>query len=222
MRWYKLDFRDVWVNRDVFVNGMLVTLEMTLAVVILSALVGFVVALVRLRGTRSSKVFSRAYIEVFRNSPPLILLFLAFYVLPIVAGIGMSAIVACILALGLNAAAYMAEIFRAGIQSVEKGQIEAAYSLGLSYFQTLRKVILPQAIRVIIPPMLVEVVEVLKWSSLVSALGISDLVHNGEVLASKIFRPMEIFTVIAGMYFIVCYALSKVVGVIEKRLRRAY
>ena len=219
---YRFNFREVWVHKGLFLSGLKITLEMTLVVVILALIVGLIVALVRLRNSRASRLLSRVYIEVFRNCPPLVLLLWAFYVLPILLGLSMSAFLACAIALGLNAAAYMAEIYRSGIQSVERGQIEAGYSLGLSYPQGMRKVILPQAIRVMIPPLLVELVEVLKWSSLVSALGVADLTFTGEVLSNKIFRPMEIFTVIAGIYFVVCYALSQMVRILEKQLSKAY
>lgn len=219
---YRFNFREVWVHKGLFLGGLKMTLEMTLVVVVLGLLIGLVIALIRLSNSRISRVFSRVYIEIFRNCPPLVLLLWAFYVLPILLGIKLSAFLACAIALGLNVGAYMAEIYRSGIQSVDRGQTEAGYSLGLSYFQILRKVILPQAIRIMIPPLLVEFVEVLKWSSLVSAVGVADLTFTGEVLSNKIFRPMEIFTVIAGIYFVVCYALSQAVGIIEKRLAKAY
>jgi len=219
---YRFDFGAVWIHKGYLINGLMVTLQITVGVVVIGLFMGLVVAILNLSKFRSAKTVSRLYIEFFRNCPPLVSLLWAFYVLPVLLGFQMSRFLVCEVGLGLNVGAYMAENFRAGIQSVDRGQIEAAYSLGLSHFQTLRKVILPQAMRVILPLIMVGVVGVVKWSSLVSYLGLADLTFRGYVLSNEIFRPIEIFTTIAGIYFVVCYALASMVGILERRLGRAY
>ena len=130
----------------------------------------------------------------------------------------MVAITSCIVALGLNAAGYLAEIFRAGIQAVEKGQIEAARALGLSHFHTMAKIVLPQAIRTMLPPFVNQAIALLKNSSLVSVLGVSDLTYRAQVIATNTFRPIEIFTAAAVLYFLLCTTLSYIARFSETKL----
>jgi His/Glu/Gln/Arg/opine family amino acid ABC transporter permease subunit len=161
---------------------------------------------------------SVAYIEVFRNTPALVQLIWIYYCLPILAGINMSAVVSVTVALGLNAAAYIAEIFRAGIQSVDRGQVDAARSLGMSYLQAMRKVVLPQAFRRMIPAFVNETVALLKYSSLVSVLGVADLTYQAQVLSTTTYRPIEVFTFVAFLYFVICTVLSYLARRLELRL----
>ena len=118
--------------------------------------------------------------------------------------------------------AYNAEIFRAGIQSIERGQVEAAHSMGLSAFHTFRHVVAPQAFRRMIPPLVNESITLLKFSSLVSVLGVADLTYQAQVLATTTFRPIEIFTFIAVIYFFLCGFLAVLARMVEKRMSRAY
>jgi ABC-type amino acid transport system permease subunit len=128
------------------------------------------------------------------------------------------ALTSCIIALGLNAGGYLAEVFRAGIQTVDKGQIEAARALGLSHIQTLRKITLPQAIRTMLPPFVNQSIALLKNSSLVSVLGVADLTYRAQTVSTNTFRPIEVFTSVAALYFILCTTLSYVARFSEKRL----
>jgi His/Glu/Gln/Arg/opine family amino acid ABC transporter permease subunit len=159
------------------------------------------------------------YIEFWRNTPPLIQIIWIFYVMPIIFSIRMDAFLSCLIALGLNSSAYQAEIFRAGIQSVEKGLIEAAFSSGLSYFQIMRRIILPIAIRRMTPPFLNEFVTKIKGSSLVSVVGLTDLLYRAQALTTTSFRPIELLTSAAIIYFILCTALSYSIGIVEKKYR---
>jgi polar amino acid transport system permease protein len=151
----------------------------------------------------------------------LIQLMWVYYCLPILIGIDMSAVPSATLALGVNGAAYVAEIIRGGIQSIDRGQVEAARTLGMSHFQTMRKIVLPQALRRMIPPFVNESVSLLKFSSLVSVLGVADLTYQAQVLSTTTFRPIEIFTFIAVVYFGLCTALSFVANRLERRLARS-
>jgi len=195
---------------------------MTLAITAIALIIGLILGLIAgLCKLSKNKLFSSpaiAYIELFRNTPELVQLIWVYYCLPILFGLHMVAITSCIIALGLNAGGYLAEVFRAGIQAVDKGQIEAARTLGLSHFKTLRKITLPQAIRTMLPPFLNQSIALLKNSSLVSVLGVSDLTYRAQVIATNSFRPIEVFTAVAIIYFIVCTVLSNVVRFSEKKL----
>jgi ABC-type amino acid transport system permease subunit len=136
--------------------------------------------------------------------------------------IDINAVLASIVALAINSGAYMSEDFRAGIQAIDKGEVEASRALGMSYRQTMQKIVLPQAFRILIPPLVNHAVSLTKWSSLVSVLGVADLTYRGQYLASETFRPMEIFTAIGIVYFFITFMLSSVVKMLEKRWRLKY
>jgi polar amino acid transport system permease protein len=159
-----------------------------------------------------------AYVEVFRNTPALVQLIWVYYSLPILTGLNLSAAASCVIALAVNGAAYIAEIFRGGIHSVDPGQVEASRSLGLSYLQTMRKVVLPQAFRRMLPPFVNESVALLKFSSLASVLGVADLTYQAQVVSTTTFRPIEVFTVIALVYLVLCTFLSYCARRLELRL----
>lgn len=139
-------------------------------------------------------------------------------VLLLPAGINLSGPVSATLALAVNGGAYIAEIIRGGIQGVDRGQVEAARTLGMSYAQTMRKIVLPQAFRRMTPPFVNESVSLLKFSSLVSVLGVADLTYQAQVLSTTTFRPIEIFTFIALVYFVLCTAMSYAAWLLELRL----
>ncbi len=194
------------------------TLGITAIALAIGLVLGLIVALCR---TSKKKIFSSPatfYVELFRNTPELVQLIWIYYCLPLLFGLQMVAITSCIIALGLNAGGYLAEVFRAGIQAVDKGQIEAARAIGLSHFQTVRKITLPLAVRTMIPPFLNQSIALLKNSSLVSILGVADLTFRAQVVAVNTFRPLEIFTAVAVIYLILCTVLSNLVRFLEKRL----
>ena len=206
---------DNWVF---LVSGIQATLWVTLGALALGVVLGLPTGMARLSGRRWLYIPAVAYIEVFRNTPALVQLIWIYYCLPILTGINMSAAVSCTIALGLNAAAYIAEIFRAGIQAVDRGQVDAARSVGMSYFQTLRKVILPQAFRRMIPAFVNETVSLVKYSSLVSVLGVADLTYQAQSLSTTSYRPIEVFTFIAIVYFLICTLLSWLARRLELRM----
>jgi polar amino acid transport system permease protein len=177
-----------------------------------------VIALARLSKRKWLYMPAIAYIEVFRNTPALIQLMWVYYCLPILTGIEMSAAASATFALAVNGAAYIAEIIRGGIQSIDRGQVEAGRTLGLSHAQTMRRIVLPQAFRRMIPPFVNESVSILKFSSLVSVLGVADLTYQAQVLSTTSFRPIEIFSFIAVVYFVLCTTLSYLARRLEIRL----
>ena len=162
---------------------------------------------------------NRVYVECFRAIPILVLLLWVYYGLPVVLDIGITAFWAGVVALAISDSAFEAEIFRGGIQSISKGQIEAADSLGLSYYDKMRYVILPQAIRRILPPLGNQLVYMLKMSSLVSVIGLSELTRRANELVVTEYRPLEIYTILVLEYLILILIVSVGVRWLEKKMR---
>jgi len=215
---YTFRFDVVTSNLGFLLSGIKATLLVTVAALAVGLIIGLVVALGRMSRRRWVYAPATVYIEVFRNTPALVQLIWVYYCLPILTGINMNAPVSCTLALAVNGAAYIAEIIRGGIQGVDRGQVEAARTLGMSYAQTMRKIVLPQAFRRMIPPFVNESVSVLKFSSLVSVLGVADLTYQAQVLSTTTFRPIEIFTFLAIVYFVICTIMSYCARLLEIRL----
>ena len=215
---YKFDFEVVWRNLGFLLSGVEVTLVVTIAALSSGMVLGLFIALARMSTRRWLQAPAIAYIELFRNTPALIQLMWVYYCLPILTGLEMNAATSATLALAVNGAAYIAEIIRGGIQSIDRGQVEAARTLGMSYPQAMRKIVLPQAFRRMIPPFVNESVSILKFSSLVSVLGVADLTYQATVLSTTSFRPIEIFTFIALVYLVLCTALSYFARRLELRL----
>src|SRR5438105_4662332 len=215
---YSFQFDVVWRNLGFLLSGIELTLLVTAAALSSGLVLGLVIALGRMSKRRWIQVPAIAYIELFRNTPALIQLMWVYYCLPILTGLEMSAATSATLALAVNGAAYMAEIIRGGIQGVDRGQVEAARTLGMSYAQTMRKIVLPQAFRRMIPPFVNESVSILKFSSLVSVLGVADLTYQATVLSTTIFRPIAIFTFIALVYLVLCSTLAYLARRLELRM----
>ena len=163
-------------------------------------------------------LIARGYIEVFRGTPMLVQLLLIYFGLPSM-GIKLDAYTACVLAIGLNSAAYQAEILRGAMKSIPQTQILSAESLGLSLGQTYRYVVLPQALRVAIPALVNEFVTLIKQSSLASVIGVVELTRRGEYLVAYTFRALEVYIAVALIYFVVCSVASQATRLLERRLR---
>jgi His/Glu/Gln/Arg/opine family amino acid ABC transporter permease subunit len=215
---YKFKFDTVWDNLGFLLSGVEITVLVTLGALSSGLVLGLIVALSRMSKRKWLQLPSIAYIEVFRNTPALIQLMWVYYCLPILSGVDLGAASSATLALAVNGSAYIAEIIRGGIQSVEPGQVEAARTLGMSHGQAMRRIILPQAFRRMIPPFVNVSVSILKFSSLVSVLGVADLTYQAQVLSTTTFRPIEIFTFIALVYLVLCTALSYFARRLELRL----
>ncbi|MFB9971868.1 amino acid ABC transporter permease [Pseudoroseomonas cervicalis] len=218
---YNWDFAVVWSYRWLFVNGLWVTLAFTAAIVLLGLAVGLFSGLLRLSRLAPLRWFSQAYVELFRCTPILVQLVWFYYALPILTGIQMSATTAGVLALSLYGGAFYSEIVRGGIASIESGQSEAALALGMTPAQSMRRIVLPQAMKRMVPPLMNQSIIQLKNTSLVSVLAVPDLLYQGEAAAHDSYRPLEIYTVVAIIYFVVLFPLTLLVGRLERRLARS-
>jgi polar amino acid transport system permease protein len=198
-------------------DGILVTFQVTVMSIVLSMIIGLIAGLGRLSRNPIVNGIASLYVEIIRGIPLLVQLFYIYYALGRV--VNLPAITCAVIAMSICYGAYIAEIIRAGIESVPKGQTEAARSLGMTPFQTMRYVILPQAIKTILPPVGNECVALLKDSSLVSILAVSDLLRRGREFASQGFEYFEAYTLVALFYLIITLILSKLVGIMEDRLR---
>lgn len=182
--------------------------------------IGVVLALLRLSKNRPVSWSVALYIEVFRNTPTLVQIIWFYYVLPIVTGILFSSYVAGLLALTLNVSAYLAEIVRAGIQSVPKSQSQAGQALGMSYVLLMRRIILPQAFRNTIPPIISQLATQMKLTALVAFIAVGDLMYRSTQIVAVTFRPLEIYTAIAIIYFLLVFPLSIAGRRLERYVRR--
>ena len=199
-------------------SGVGLTLSMSIISLTASIVVGLLVALPGLSRRPWLRAFNRLYVEVFRSVPVLVMILWVYYGLPVVIGLALGPFAAGIVALTLCDSAFEAEVFRGGIQSIEKGQIEAADSLGLTYYQKMRLVILPQALRRILPPLGNQFVYMLKMSSLVSVIGLQELTRRANELTVTVYRPLEIYTVLVVEYLLLIMVASWLVRRLEKRL----
>ena len=202
--------------------GVPLTLGITFSAFLLGTVVSLPMAVIRLARTPVIDQLTFAWIEFFRTTPPLVHIIWAYYVFPIVFDMRLSAATVVIAALAANTSAQMAEIFRAGIQSIPKGQSEAATVLGLTPWQRLRSVILPQAVRLIMAPSANTLVSLLKDSSLAAIIAVPELMNRGQILSIDTFRPLEVLTLVAILYFVLTYPLALAAAALEQRSRAAF
>ncbi|OXM13180.1 amino acid ABC transporter permease [Paenibacillus herberti] len=200
-----------------FLNGAWVTLQLSFFGVLFGTLLGIVFALMRLSRVWIVRILATAYIEIIRGTPMLVQIFIIHFGLTNF-GINFSPFMSGVIALTINSAAYMAEVFRAGIQAIDKGQTEAARSLGMSRGQAMRLIVLPQAFRNMLPAIGNELIVIIKDSSLVSTIGIAELMYNARTVQSSTYIPLEPLLVAAGVYFVMTFTLSQLLNVLERRL----
>ncbi|MCP4337419.1 MAG: amino acid ABC transporter permease [Desulfobulbaceae bacterium] len=196
--------------------GLKITLQISLISLFFALIIGLVTAVFRLSNSFVARGLAVIYLETSRNTPLLIQIFFIYFVLGPM--LGLDRMVAAILALSLFEGAYASEIFRSGIQSVDRGQVEAASSLGLTTFATYRHIIIPQAIRTVLPPLTSQAISLVKDSALVSTIAIYDLTMQGQALIAESYLTFEIWFTVAAMYLSITLFLSVVVGIMEKRL----
>lgn len=199
-------------------GGLWYTISLSIIAFLISIVLGLLVALPGFSKYRWLKVLSRTYIELFRAIPLLVLLLWVYYGLPVVLDVNLDAFTASVIALAVGESAFQAEIFRAGVQSIERGQHEAAEALGLSYLRKMRHIILPQAIRRVLPPLGNQFVYVLKMSALASIIGLQELVRRASELVVNAFRPLEIYTFLFFEYLILVLIVSWLVRKLERRM----
>jgi len=205
-------------NLQFLIGGIWATLLVSLCAIGLSVVLGATIAMAGLSRRKYLNRVNRVYVELFRSVPLLVLLLWVFYGLPVIIGLQLSVFATGVLSLALSDSAFEAEVFRAGIQSVPKGQIEAAKSLGLSWAQQMRLVVLPQAIKVILPALGNQFVYVLKMSSLVSVIGLQELTRRANELNVSEYRPLEIYTLLVAEYLLLILVVSYLVRRLERRL----
>jgi His/Glu/Gln/Arg/opine family amino acid ABC transporter permease subunit len=199
-----------------FGQGLLVTFEISIVSELVGIVIGLVAGLARLSQRRIVQSVAVAYIDFFRGIPLLVTLVWIYYGVALLFGINISAFVAGVSGLGITLGAYLAEVFRSGVQAIPRGQTEAAYSLGLARRQTMRHVVLPQALRIVFPPLANSFIGMLKDSSLVAILSVTDLMRVGMIVAADTFRAFEAYTFVAVIYYIVTFITARAVSRIEK------
>ena len=206
-------------NLKFLLSGLTTTIYISVISIIISMLLGLIVAIPSLAKNKFLTFINIGYVEIVRAVPLLVLILWIYYGLPIMTGISFSPFVSGIIALAISESAFQAEIFRAGINSIKKSQWEAGSSLGLNFFKRLRLVILPQAIKNILPAIGNQFVYVLKMSSLVSIIGIGDLTRKANELVVTTYRPLEIYTFLLLEYLVLILIVSFFVRKLEKRLK---
>lgn len=202
-----------------FLNGAKFTLVLAFFTVIFGVMLGVILALMRISNSKLLKFLGTVYVEFIRGTPVLVQVYLIYYGLPSMLGLNLPDMAAGILALSINSGAYVAEIIRAGIQAVDNGQLEAARSLGMKYTTAMRYIIIPQAIKNILPALGNEFIVVIKESSIVSVIGIHELMYNADTVRGNTFRAFEPLIIAALMYFVMTFTLSKLMGKAERRLK---
>ncbi|QDS37010.1 amino acid ABC transporter permease [Brevibacillus brevis] len=204
----------------VLAQGSVVTLKITVISLFFALLIGLLFGLMSTSRSKVLRGIATAYVDFLRGTPLLVQIFFIYFGLPPVLDIKIPETTAGILALSLNAGAYLAEIFRGGILSIDKGQMEAARSLGLTHGKSMRLVILPQAVRRMIPAFVNQFIVTLKDTSLLTVIGIRELMNSGEIIISGNFRSFEIWAVVAVFYFLMIYILSLLSRSLERRFAK--
>jgi polar amino acid transport system permease protein len=207
-----------WTNLAFLMSGLWYTILLSVTAIAISSVLGLLVALPGLSKNPFLRALNRIYVEVVRAPPILVLILWVYYGLPQAADIQISVFWAGVFALALSDSAFEAEIYRAGIQSIDKGQYEAAQTISLGYFDTMRYVILPQAIRRILPAMGNQFVYMLKMSSLVSVIGMQELTRKANELVTAEYRPLEVYSVLVLEYLVLILIVSALVRWFERRL----
>lgn len=216
----QLDFLVLFEGNNLvyLLRGLWTTVSMTFLALLLSSTIGLVVGLGGMSKNKVASGLCSAYLAWFRGTPLLVQLMILYYGLAIGMRIDLSAGVAGVLGLGMYSGAYVSEIVRGAIQSIDRGQIEAGRSLGMNHWQTMRKVILPQAVRRMLPPLGNEFIALTKNSSLLSVITVSELMREANLIVSTNFRYFEIYLGVAVMYFIVNTAISRTIQFLERRM----
>jgi polar amino acid transport system permease protein len=197
--------------------GAAITIEISALSVGFGLAIGCIISIIRLTKFRLLRYLGNIYVDFIRGTPLLVQIFLVYFALPAIIGHRVDAFFAAISACSINSGAYVAEIFRGGIQSIDKGQMEAGRSLGMGWWQTMRYIILPQAFKRIIPPLGNEFIAMLKDSSLVSVIGFEELTRRGQLIIARTYASFEIWLAVALIYLLMTFVVARLVGVLERR-----
>lgn len=218
-------FAHMWAVMPALLKGAALTVQITLFSVFFGVIIGLIVCLCRISKRKWLNLPALAYIDVVRGTPLLVQILMIYFGVPSLLSallntpVQVSGLTAGIIACSINSGAYVSEIIRAGIQSIDHGQMEAARSLGMNHVQSMIHVVLPQAFRNIVPPMGNEFIVLLKDSSLLSVIGVNELMQNGKLYAASEYAHFPAYLAIAVVYLIMTFSISRIVGVIEKRMK---
>jgi polar amino acid transport system permease protein len=215
---YEWHWEVLWQSLPILLEGVRITVLASVVTMLAALVLGLVVALARMAGGPLGAL-AYVYVEFFRNSPQLMVVVWVFTVLPLVTGITLSPLLSGIVALALNVAAFVAEVYRAGITSIPAGQAQAAMALGMTRAQLYRRVLLPQAIARVIPPLGSYWVSLFKDTSLLAVIGVAELMYQGRLVSTDTYRPVEILTGVALIYYVLAYPQSLVVNYLFRRFR---
>ena len=199
------------------IEGALVTIKITALSVAFGIIIGLFAGIARISSFWPVRALAAVYVDFIRGTPLLVQIFLMYFALPVVTGMRIDPFVAAITACSVNSGAYVAEIFRAGIQSIDDGQMEAGRSLGMTWTQTMRYIIVPQAFKRVIPPLGNEFIALLKDSSLVSVIGFEELTRRGQLIIARTYGSLEIWVSVAILYLIMTLTISRLVAYLERR-----
>lgn len=212
-----MDFELIQRALPILLMGAGVTIEITAFSVAIGFFIGLFVGITRISQFKILRIMAAVYADCIRGTPLLVQIFLIYFALPMAIGQRVEPFIAAVAACGINSGAYVSEIFRAGIQAIDVGQMEAGRSLGLTWWQTMRFIILPQAFKNILPPLGNEFIAMLKDSSLVSVIGFEELTRRGQLIIAQTYGSFEIWMTVAVLYLIMTMAISRIVAFLEKR-----
>ncbi len=215
----EFDLSLVTSSLPLLIQGALVTLEITALSVGLGLVFGLLAALAQLSKFGPLRLLAKIYVDFIRGTPLLVQIFIIYFALPVIIGHRIDPFVAAVAACSINSGAYVAEIFRAGIQSIDVGQMRAGLSLGMNWSMTMRYIILPQAFKRIIPPLGNEFIAMLKDSSLVSVIGFEELTRSGQLIIAETYGSLEIWSAVAVLYLIMTLTITRLVSLLEKKFR---
>lgn len=217
---YTWSFAPIIQASDLFLWGAWITVVYTAGSIAIGLVLGLAVCFARLSGIGPLNWFAQGFQELFRCTPLLVQLLWIYYALPLLLGFDMPNWAAALLTLSLYAAAFYAEVFRGGIVSIDKGQFEAGAAIGMSGWQVMRRIVLPQAIRRMMPAFINQSVTQFKNTSLVSVISVADLTYMASIVNGQTYRPLESYTVVAVLYFVILFPMMKFADFIEYRMRR--
>ena len=200
-------------------TGAVVTVQITALSVALGVIIGLFVGVARICHVAPLRILAAVYVDFLRGTPLLVQIFLIYFALPVITGQRVDPFFAAIASCGINSGAYVAEIFRAGIQSIDAGQMEAGRSLGMTWMQTMRYIIVPQAFKRVIPPLGNEFIALLKDSSLVSVIGFEELTRRGQLIIARTYGSLEIWISVAIIYLAMTLTISRFVAYLERRCK---
>lgn len=220
MQSYSFRWDVIPTNFGFLMDGIGMTLFLSVVTLVVATVLGLVIALMQMSRFRIAHYAALTVGEIIRNTPILVQLLWVYYVLPIVFNVQIDALSASIIGLSLYSAVFISEVFRAGIATVPVGHREAAQVLGLTPVQTFVRIVGPQAIRAVLPPLAANFVQLIKYSSLASVISVGEVTRRGMELSSSSFRPLEIFTFIGVIYFVICWPLTQSIRIWEERLAR--